>query len=439
MKNLEGVNNSMRITKQPSCEDVNEPELLPVDKALARIAEQITPLASGDSERLSLRDSLDRVIAEAVKSPLDVPAYTNSAMDGYAVNSLDFPADGVVTLDVIGTAWAGRPLDRQVTRGQAARIMTGGMMPHGTDTVVIQEHAEATLSGEQVTSVRIDNSTPAGRNVRYAGEDIKFGEVIVARGEQITPAHIGLIASLGLDTVRAYRRLKVAFFSTGDELRPLETHAGQPLGNGEIFDSNRHTLFAMLQRLGVEPVDLGVVPDTSRDTRKALLKGAERADVIISSGGVSAGQADFVSKTLAEIGEVTFWKLAMRPGRPLACGRVDGAHFFGLPGNPVAVMVAFYEFVQPAIKRMMGCRNTEPLLFKARSDSVIRKVRGRVEYQRGILVNEDGQLLVRTTGKQGAGRLTSMCMANCLIVLPVDCDGVQAGDMVDVQAFHGLM
>ena len=195
----------------------------------------------------------------------------------------------------------------------------------------------------------------------------------------------------------------------------------------------------MLKRLGVEMIDLGVVADTAEATREALKQGADLADVIISSGGVSAGQADFVSQELAVIGEVTFWKLAMRPGRPLACGKVGNSHFFGLPGNPVAVMVAFYEFVQPAVKRMMGCNDTEPLLFKAVSDCSIRKIPGRVEYQRGILSNENGQLIVRTTGKQGAGRLTSMCIANCLIVLPVECSGIEPGDVVDVQAFHGIM
>ncbi|MEM7256300.1 MAG: gephyrin-like molybdotransferase Glp [Pseudomonadota bacterium] len=427
----------MAIEKQPSCEDESEPELLPVEVALERISTQITPLC--DNQHVPLRQSLGRVVAQPVQSPINVPAYTNSAMDGYAVSSADLPSSGEKSLQVIGTAWAGRPLDTGVKQGQAVRIMTGGKMPEGTDTVVIQEHADATVSGDKIVSVRIDGSTEAGRNVRQAGEDIKTGDTIIAVGELITPAHVGLIASLGIDSVVVFRKLKVAFFSTGDELRALETYAGQALGPGEIFDSNRHTLFAMLQRLGVELIDLGVVPDTADDTRQALLDAAQSADVIISSGGVSAGQADFVSKTLADIGVVTFWKLAMRPGRPLACGKVNNAHFFGLPGNPVAVMVTFYEFVQPAIKRMMGCTVTSTPLFKVVSAGRIRKIPGRVEYQRGIMSHEDGQMVVRTTGKQGAGRLTSMCLANCLIVLPVECDGVDVGDMVDVQPFDGLM
>ena len=431
----------MAIEKQPSCDDAFEPELLPVDIALQRIAAQITPLAkASDIEPLPLRDSLDRILAVPVKSPIDVPAYTNSAMDGYAISSADLPTNGEVTLAVVATAWAGRPVEMPPNRGQAVRIMTGGMMPPGTDTVVIQEHVQANESAAGVTSITIDNTTAAGRNVRQSGEDIKTGEVIIDAGTAITPAHVGLIASLGIDRVDVFRRLKVAFFSTGDELRALERHAGKTLGPGELFDSNRHTLFAMLTRLGVTLIDLGVVPDTAEATRQALTSAAESADVVISSGGVSAGQADFVSRTLAELGEVTFWKLAMRPGRPLACGRIGNAHFFGLPGNPVAVMVTFYEFVQPAIKRMMGCSDVEPVRFWVPSAATIRKVPGRIEYQRGIVsYDESGRQVVNTTGKQGAGRLTSMCMANCLIILPVACDGVKPGDMVEVQPFYGLV
>ncbi len=428
------------IEKQPSCDDEFEPGLLPVEIALQRIAKQIRPLSADDSEVVALRQSLGRVVAVPVKSPIDVPAYTNSAMDGYAINSADLPQTGEVTLAVAGTAWAGRPTDETLLRGQAVRIMTGGMMPRGADTVVIQEHVQAQTDNSNQHSIVIDSTTSAGRNVRQAGEDIKAGENVIAAGEQITPAHVGLIASLGIDKVAVFRRLKVAFFSTGDELRALEKHAGETLGPGELFDSNRHTLFAMLTRLGVDLVDLGVIPDTAEATKNAIASASQTADVVISSGGVSAGQADFVSRTLADLGEVTFWKLAMRPGRPLACGKVGNAHFFGLPGNPVAVMVTFYEFVQPSIKRMMGCKRTEPARFSVISAGDIRKVPGRIEYQRGILsANAQGVQVVNTTGKQGAGRLTSMCLANCLIVLPVECDGIKAGDTVEIQPFHGLV
>ena len=423
----------MAIEKQPSCDDPIEPELLPVSVALQRMQAQIKAIEA--TETVPLRESLNRVLSGELHSPIPVPAYTNSAMDGYAISSADLPKSGEASLQVLGTVWAGTPLGSKIESGQAARIMTGGMMPEGTDTVVIQEHVQA--EGDLIT---IDGTTSPGRNVRLAGEDIKTGDTVLPRGTLINPAELGLIASLGIDKVTVTRRIVIAFFSTGDELRALETHAGEELGPGEIFDSNRHTLFALLSKLNVELIDLGVVADTREATRSAVTEAASRADLVITSGGVSAGQADFVSQTIAELGELTFWKLAMRPGRPLACGEINGTHFFGLPGNPVAVMVTFYEFVQPTIKMMMGCKDTEPLLFTAIAAHAIRKVPGRIEYQRGILnTAEDGTLTVQTTGKQGAGRLSSMCLADCLMVLPAECDGVEPGDTVQVQPFHGLV
>ena len=423
----------MAIEKQPSCDDPVEPELLPVSVALQRMQAQIKVIEA--TETVPLRESLNRVLGCELHSPIPVPAYTNSAMDGYAINSADLPKSGEASLRVLGTVWAGTPLGKKIEPGTAARIMTGGMMPEGSDTVVIQEHVQA--EGDLIT---IDATTSPGRNVRLAGEDIKAGDMVLPRGTLINPAQLGLIASLGIDKIVVTRRIVIAFFSTGDELRALETHAGEELGPGEIFDSNRHTLFALLSKLNVELIDLGVVADTQEATRSAVKEAASRADLVITSGGVSAGQADFVSQTIAELGELTFWKLAMRPGRPLACGEINGTRFFGLPGNPVAVMVTFYEFVQPTIKKMMGCNNTEPLLFTATAAHAIRKVPGRIEYQRGILkTTEDGTLSVQTTGKQGAGRLTSMCLADCLMVLPAECDGIEPGDTVQVQPFHGLV
>ena len=424
----------MAIEKQPSCDDPIEPELLPVAIALNRMRAEVSVVS--DTTVAGLRESLGHVLAQDLNSPIQVPSYTNSAMDGYAINSADLPhADNEVTLKVLGTAWAGTPADADLAPGEAIRIMTGGMMPSGSDTVVIQEHVR--VEGDRIT---IDGTTSAGRNVRLAGEDINQGDLVLPKGTLINPAELGLIASLGIDEVEVFRPLVVAFFSTGDELRALEDHAGKALGPGEIFDSNRHTLFALLSRLNVELIDLGVVPDTKEATHAALQKASERADLIISSGGVSAGQADFVSDAIAELGTLTFWKLAMRPGRPLASGIVNGSRFFGLPGNPVAVMVTFYEFVQPVIKMMMGCHTIEPERFSVVARQSIRKVPGRIEYQRGIVSTEDdGTQTVATTGKQGAGRLTSMCLANCLIVLPAECDGVQPGDLVQVQPFFGLV
>jgi len=432
----------MAIDKQPSCDDPVEPELLPVSVALERMQADVAVVQ--DTETLALRDALNRVLADDIKSPLQVPAYTNSAMDGFAINSEDLPVGkNEAQLKVLGTSWAGRPFQGRLQSGEAVQIMTGGMLPEGADTVVIQEHAEFYSDGhrdDQADTIRIDGTTGAGRNVRQAGEDIGVGETVLQSGTVIEPAQLGLISSLGVNQVTVKRRLRVAYFSTGDELRALEDYAGKTLGPGEIFDSNRHTLFGLLSNLNVELIDLGVVRDDEESTRAAIKKGAEDADLVITSGGVSAGQADFVSKVIGELGELTFWKLAMRPGRPLVCGLVDGTRFFGLPGNPVAVMVTFYEFVQPTIKKMMGCGNTEVLLFNVTASDSIRKRPGRIEYQRGILSRQiDGSLTVATTGKQGAGRLSSMSLANCIIVLPVECDGIAKGDTVQVQPFYGLV
>ncbi|MBX2823901.1 MAG: molybdenum cofactor guanylyltransferase, partial [Gammaproteobacteria bacterium] len=422
-----------RVQHDPSCADPSDPELLPVDVARARIAHMLNPVAT--TEMVPLREALGRILGAEVVSPIDVPSYVNSAMDGYAIHQLDIPASGVARLEVAGTAWAGIPLQQSVKRGQAVRIMTGGMMPEGLDTVVIQEHVET-----DENSILIDSTVEAGRNVRQAGEDVASGQTVFVCGERIDPSHLGVLASLGIDEVCVYRRLKVAFFTTGDELRSLETHAGQTLGPGELFDSNRYTLFGMLQRLGVEIIDLGVVRDDAELTREAFKTAAASADVILTSGGVSAGDADFVTQIFHEMGQVAFWKLAMRPGRPLAFGRIDNALFFGLPGNPVAVMVTFYEFVMPALKALMGARQLETVLVTALSQSELRKSPGRTEYQRGVLGRDsDGNVTVSTTGKQGAGRLSSMCVADCLIVLPPGQGRVMPGERVEVQPFFGLV
>ncbi len=423
----------MSIEQQPSCADPTDPELLPVAIALSRVEQQLEALA--ETEQVALREALDRVLGEDVVSPIDVPGYTNSAMDGYAIAASDIPSQGEVELQVVGTAWAGEPFAGAVKTGQSVRIMTGGMMPAGLDTVVIQEHVRA---GED--SVAIDHRAEAGRNVRQAGEDLKTGECILAKGTLLDPSHLGLLASIGVAHVRVVRKLRVAFFTTGDELQSLETHAGQQLSPGQLFDSNRYTLFGMLSRLNVELHDLGVVRDNPADTKDAFLQAAENADVILTSGGVSAGEADFVTRIFHQIGEVAFWKLAMRPGRPLAFGKVGNAHFFGLPGNPVAVMVTFYEFVQPALKKLMGLSQTQSPVFSAICQSRLRKSPGRTEYQRGVLGRDDqGRLTVYSTGKQGAGRLSSMAAADCIIVLHPGEDSVGEGDLVEVQPFFGLI
>lgn len=427
------------IEKQPSCDDASEPSLLPVELARERLFTALKPFASRHKagfETLSISDAFQRVLAHDVVSEVDVPAQTNSAMDGYAIAASSIPDKGEATLTVTGTAWAGQPFDASVGDGEAVRIFTGAIMPAGADTVVIQEHVKA-----DDNSVAIDNDVVAGKNVRHAGEDLERGQSVLVAGRKLGAADIGVLCSLGIKQVDVHQRLKVAFFSTGDELCALEGHvSGDPLPAGMLFDSNRHTLACMLESMGVDIIDMGIVRDNEHDTHDALSKAAQDADVVVTSGGVSAGEADFVTRVFHDLGSVSFWKLAMRPGRPLAFGTVGDAVFFGLPGNPVAVMVTFLEFVKPAIHYLSGMNDFLPLTLPAISESSLRKSQGRIEYQRGIMrIDELGRLAVASTGKQGAGRLSSMSQANCLIVIDADVDGVRPGDMVGIQPFHGLL
>lgn len=422
------------IEKEPSCDDVAEPALMPVDEARRRLFESLQPLQK--CEEVGIEDALHRVLSSNVVSPFDVPMQANSAMDGYALNIRSIPVNGEAVLTLIGTAWAGKPFSGSVNEGDCIRIYTGAIMPEGADTVVIQEHARAYSD-----HIVIDSSVVGYKNVRQAGEDVKAGQQILEKGRSLQAADIGVLASMGIKSVQTFKKLKVAFFTTGDELQALETHIdGAPLAPGMLFDSNRHTLAAMLKSLHVHTIDLGIVRDSEQETRDALKRAADQADLVITSGGVSAGDADFVTRAFHDLGSVSFWKLAMRPGRPLAFGAIADAAFFGLPGNPVAVMVTFLQFVKPAIRYLSGCTDIMPLEIPARSLSTLRKPPGRVEYQRGVLsLDESGDVVVESTGKQGAGRLSSMSSANCLIVIATETDGVQLGDRVMVQPFHGLL
>lgn len=422
------------IEKQPSCDDVVEPELLPVDEARRRLFAALA--ATHKTQTINIADAYQAVLAEDVISPVDVPSQTNSAMDGYAIAAQSIPAQGETRLQLAGTAWAGKPFGSIVRQGQAVRIFTGAIMPEGADTVVIQEHVSA--GAEQVT---IDSSVVAQKNVRLAGEDVMQGQTILHRGRRLQAADIGVLASLGIHQVAVTKPLKVAFFTTGDELCSLEEHEpGHLLEPGMLFDSNRYTLLCMLRANGVEIIDMGIVRDNEQDTRKALQKASAEADVIVTSGGVSAGDADYVTRAFHDLGSVNFWKLAMRPGRPLAFGFVGKSAFFGLPGNPVAVMITFLQFVQPAIRFMSGMGDIEPLSLPAICLSSLRKSAGRVEFQRGVMrVDNSGQLVVESTGKQGAGRLSSMSQANCLIVIAAEIARIEPGDSVMVQPFHGLL
>lgn len=406
-----------------------DPDLLPVAEAQRRISAHVPVLR--ESERVPLEDALGRVLAENVTSPIDVPGHTNSAMDGYAVRGADLPDTDAQRFEVVGRSLAGAPYTGEVKKRQAVRIMTGAVMPKGADSVVMLEQTEESGDG-----VLIGAGHRPGQNVRQAGEDLKQGDTAIRQGTRLMPSELGVLASIGADKVRVVRRLRAACFSTGDEV----LSPGAPSGPGMVYDSNRYTLRGMLSRVGAEFIDLGIVPD-NREALGDAFSAAGDADVIITSGGVSAGDADYVKETLEDLGRVGFWKIAIRPGRPLAFGLIGNAVFFALPGNPVAVMVTFYQFVQPALRQMMGERNPRSeTLITAVCESRLRKKPGRTEYYRAILDrNEYGQLVVRSTGKTGSGLLHTMSDANCFIVLGDEGESVEPGAIVDVQPFFGLV
>ena len=415
-----------------SCVSGYDPNALPVSKANEVIRSFVTPVAG--VEKLPVRAALGRVLAKDIVSPINVPSHDNSAMDGYAVRSDDLGAGEPVTLTEIGTAYAGREFSGEVKRGQCVRVMTGAVMPKNTDTVIIQE--AVTVAGNRIS---IPPGQDRGQNRRLAGEDLAKGKSALKAGRLLRPADLGLLASLGFGTVSVRRKLKVAFFSTGDEL----VSVGKKLKAGEVYDSNRYTLWGMLERLGCDMIDLGVVRDDPKKLEAAFRKAAAGADAVVTSGGVSVGEADFTKQMMAKLGEVAFWKIAMRPGRPMAFGRIRGrgksAYLFGLPGNPVAVMVTFYHFVRGALLHMAGRSDTELPLLRAKSQTAMRKKPGRTEYQRGILELKDGEWTVRLTGAQGSGILRSMSEANCFVVLGHEQGSVAAGDYVEVMLMDGLV
>jgi molybdopterin molybdotransferase len=412
-----------------SCIDGYDPDALPVDTARAAIRSVIAPITA--NERVAVRASLGRVLGEDIVSTVNVPAHDNSAMDGWAVRAADLGPDGETVLREVGVAYAGRKFGGSVRSGECVRVMTGAVMPPGTDTVVIQEIVKA--DGDRIV---VPPGQKAGQNRRLAGEDLALGRVVLHAGRPIRPAELGLLASLGLAEVAVRRKLRVAFFSTGDELASI----GRPLQEGEVYDSNRYTLYGMLSRLGVELIDMGVVRDDPAALERAFNEAAASADAIVSSGGVSVGEADFTRELLGRLGEVLFWKIAMRPGRPMAFGRIGGAWFFGLPGNPVAVMVTFYGFVRDALLALAGRTGDCSLpLLHVPCATALRKKPGRTEFQRGILErSRDGEWTVRITGSQGSGVLRSMSEANCFIVLEHERGRVGAGEPVQVQLFEGL-
>ena len=407
-----------------------DPQALTMADANAFIARLVQPLTT--TEQLPIRQCAGRVLAEDLVSPLSVPAHDNSAMDGYAFSGAALQSGLPLTLRVAGTALAGKAWTGSLAAGECLKIMTGAILPPGLDTVVPQELTQ--VQGDTVTIAA--DLVRSGDNRRLRGEDLQQGGIALTLGELLSPAALGLAASLGLSSLPVVRRLKVAYLSTGDEVQSV----GESLREGAVFDSNRYTVTSLLERMGCEVLELGVVGDDPVALEAAFRSAAAQADAIISSGGVSVGEADFTKGMMAKLGDVVFWRIAMRPGRPFAVGRIGSTVLFGLPGNPVAVMVTFLTLVRPALLQMMGARPQALPLLQAHSQEPLRKKAGRTEYQRGIVsTGPDGRLQVRTTGNQGSGVLSSMVQANGLIVLHHAQGHVAAGDLVDVMVFHGVV
>ena len=405
-----------------------DPQALSAQDVLKFLTQLVNTVA--ETEEVEIFQSLGRIVADDVISPIDVPPHDNSAMDGFAFKDQQLSSAENITLKVVGTALAGKAWQGQVKPGECVKIMTGAIMPDGLDTVIPQELCQS-VTPESIQFA--SHILKTGDNRRLRGEDIAKGKPALKQSARITPAAAGLLASLGLPKVSVYRTLRVAYFSTGDEILSL----GEALREGAVYDSNRYTIAGLLKDLGCQMIDMGVVKDDPQLLENAFTKAAEHADAIITSGGVSVGEADFTKAMMKKLGDVVFWKIAMRPGRPMAVGRITQGHrsavLFGLPGNPVAVMVTFLAFVKPALLQMMGSTLSPTPLMRARTQEVLRKKPGRTEYQRGIVTrNADGELEVITTGNQGSGVLSSMVQANALIVLQHTQSTAQVGDWVDV-------
>ena len=418
-----------QIAADPSCMDDYDPNAMSVAQARQFIAQFLSPVA--ETENVKTMQALGRVLAADIVSPSNVPNHNNSAMDGYAFKY----SEGAKIVKVIGTAFAGQPFVGSVKAGECVKIMTGAVIPNGADTVVMQERTA--IKSDSITLLE---APVKGANVRQAGEDLKIGQTVLAKGHVLKPADLGLIASLGVGELSVFRKLKVAFFSTGDEL----VSVGRSLLEGQIYDSNRYTIFGMLSRIDAQISDLGVVPDNPEKLEATLLKAAAENDVVITSGGVSVGEADYMKALLAKHGQVLFWKINMKPGRPLAYGKVQGnkarhAHYFGLPGNPVSSMVTFYQFVQPALQALSGAACRPIPFFRVECTLPIKKATGRTEFQRGILFEESGIWKVKPLPNQGSGVLSSMSAANCFIVLDDTTGNCEAGQMVNVQTLDSFI
>ncbi|MBV7316683.1 gephyrin-like molybdotransferase Glp [Shewanella sp. NIFS-20-20] len=413
----------MSTSHDPCC----QPDLLHPDAAIPLLLGQVNAITA--TEVVQLPQALGRVLAEDLVSAIDLPPFANSSMDGFAFRYANWQPDSPLTL--VGQSFAGHPYQGQYQAGTCIRIMTGAPVPTGYDSVQMQELAQ--VDGTQVTLAAVKG---VGENVRQRGEELSQGTKVLTQGCQIGAAEMGVLATIGVPQLKVLRRLKVAFFSTGDELMPV----GSELGQGQIYDSNRYSLQGLLSRAGVDWLDLGVIKDDPEAIRQAFMTASREADLVLTSGGVSVGEADYTKQILDEEGQITFWKLAIKPGKPFAFGHIAKAIFCGLPGNPVSSMVTFYKIVMPVIHKLQGLPPQPVIRINAELQQAIRKHPGRVEYQRGILTTSaEGVATVATTGSQGSGMLTSMTLANCFIVLDQMQGDTPAGTQVIVEPFNYIL
>ncbi|MDO6612803.1 molybdopterin molybdotransferase MoeA [Shewanella sp. 1_MG-2023] len=413
-------------TKSDSCA---QPGLMHPTDAINALLDQVSVIEQ--SEMVSLNEAVGRILSEDLASCIDLPPFDNSSMDGYAFKFDELTGETATTLTLVGTSFAGHPYKGKIPANSCIRIMTGAPVPAGYDTVQMQEKTSA--DGDKIT---IEHPNAKGNSIRYCGEELTAGTNVLKSGTQIRAAEMGVLATIGISQIRVKARLKVAFFSTGDELRPV----GSELAPGQIYDSNRYSIKGLLTQANVEWIDLGVIEDDKEAIRGAFREAAKKADMVLTSGGVSVGDADYTKQILSEEGEITFWRLAIKPGKPFAFGKLGKAVFCGLPGNPVSSMVTFYKLVWPIVNKMQGLTVKEPLIVKATLTSAIRKQPGRAEYQRGILSRDDnGELVVSTTGGQGSGMLTSMSLANCFINLEQEQGDIASGAQVNVEPFNSVL